>query len=399
MIFLDQAANSHPKPPDVYAEADQALRQAYVSDRGANPLAAAAQALLDGTRREAMGLFGLSDARRVVFTLNGTDALNMAIHGLLEAGDHAVTTDLEHNAVARPLTRLQMKGRIALTRVEEDADGRVDPAALGRALRHRTRLVVVSHGNSALGTIQPLEEIARVVRGKGARLLVDASHTAGICPIDVDGWGIDAVAVSGHTGPMGPAGTGLLLLGEGVRVRPLRVGESGPHPARTTHPLELPDALEVGMPNLPGIAGLRAGLRFVRTTTVARIREHATMLIKRFIGALGLDERFELYAARGDLPRTGTVSFTLGGFTAMQLVTILERRCGVIMAAGLHGAPGVHRRLGTLPHGTVRASVGWFTREEEIDRAVGFLREIAEDGVERALRSMEAEPGEVAGAT
>ncbi|MFQ5718763.1 MAG: aminotransferase class V-fold PLP-dependent enzyme [Acidobacteriota bacterium] len=397
MIFLDNAASSHPKPPPVHAAVEAALRQAVASDHGSGAAAAAGTRCLATARQEAGALLGVADPRRVVFTLNATDALNMAIHGILEPGDHVVTSVGEHNAVCRPLTHLQMKGVIALTRVEIDADGGIALEALDAAIQHRTRLVVLGHGNSVLGTLQPMEDIARRVKARGARLLVDASHTAGRVPVDVDGWGLDAVAVSGHGALMGPAGTGLLLVGDGLRIRPTRLGESGHRPAQTTHPLALPEALEAGMPNIPGIAGLGAGIRFIREVGVSRVREHETMMIKRFIGALGLDERFTLYAARGDLPRTGTVSFNLGGFPPARLVEILERRAGVFMAAGLHGSPGVHRRLGTLDAGTVRASVGWFTREEEIDRSVAVLRSIAEDGLRRALGSVNA--GEVAGAT
>ena len=335
----------------------------------------------------------------VVFTLNASDAINMAIGGMLADGDHVVTTNMEHSAVSRPLTHLQMRGRIALTRVEMSGDGRIDPETIAKAIGHRTRLVVVNHGCGTLGILQPIEEMARISRAKGCTLVVDASHSAGIAPIDVDGWGIGALAASGHTGLLGPAGTGILALGEGIRVRPARTGETGAGNELTTQPIELPWALEAGTPNLPGLAGLWAGLRYVRSQSVDRLREHQTTLIKRFIGAIGLDERFKLHAARGDLPRTGTVSFSLKGVEPARIATELAESRGIVMAAGLHGAPDVHRALGTFPAGTVRVSVGCFNREDEIDRAVAALRELADAGTGAAARRVGLRRGEVAGAS
>jgi selenocysteine lyase/cysteine desulfurase len=391
MIFLDNASASHPKPDEVYREANRALRELVAfPERPAHRQAERVAALLEDTRREAAVLLGHADPDRVIFTLNGTDALNMALHGLLRDGDHVVTTTLEREAISRPLTHMQMRGRITLTRIEVGADGRIDPEALEQVLRHRTRLVVVSHGCAALGTVQPVEEIARRVHRTEARLLVDASHTAGSVPIDTAGWGIDLLAAAGHKGLLGPTGTGVLLIADSVRLTPFREGESGGPADASTQPLDLPWGLEAGMPNIVGIAGLRAGMRFVRRETVDRVREHQTTLIKRFIGAIGLDERFCLYAARGDLPRTGTVSFTLRGFSPAQVAQVLDQAYDIQVAAGFHSCPAIHRVLNTVPDGTVRVSVGHFTTEEEVDQAVAALRQIADAGVTEALRLAEA---------
>jgi selenocysteine lyase/cysteine desulfurase len=323
VVYLDNASDSHPKPPEVYREVERALRDLHgwpLAAAGGQP--APGGALLAAARAEVAALLGRGDPACVVFTCNGTDALNMAIKGLLRPGDHAVTTTLESQAVGRPLTHMQMGGQISLTRLEVGPEGRIDPAALEKVVAHRTRLVVVPHGCEVRGTVQPLEEIARVVRRHWARLLVDASHTAGQVPIEMDAWGIDLLAASGHRGLLGPAGTGVLLLGEGIRLTPFREGRSGGGADLTTQSLDLPWALEAGMPNLPGIAGLRAGVEYLRRETVARIRDRQSTLIKRFIGAIGLDERFTLYAARGDVPRTGAVSFSLKGFAPGQELRI-----------------------------------------------------------------------------
>jgi selenocysteine lyase/cysteine desulfurase len=375
VIFLDNAGGTHPKPEEVYAEADRALRDnPGVPWSGGRPAAE----ILDACRAEAAALLGVADPRRVILTPNATDGLNLAIKGILEPGDHVVSSTLEHSAVARPLTHLQMRGQISLTLVEPGPDGRIDPAVIEGSLRHRTRLVVLHHGCGALGTVQPIEEIARRLQRRPARLLIDAAHTAGQMPIDVDGCGIDLLAASGHKGLYGPPGTGFLIVGEGVRLRPFREGGTGGDEALAFMPQEVPWGLEAGTPNTAGAAGLLAGLRFVRSITVERLREHQTTLIKRFIGALGLDERFRLHAARGDVPRTGTVSLSMRGVAPTQVGRLLEEEHGIRVAAGLHDTPGAHKLFGTLPNGTVRVSVGWFNTEGEIDRAVAALRELSD---------------------
>jgi cysteine desulfurase / selenocysteine lyase len=383
VISLDNASTAHPRPPEVLAEMTRAMADAsgcpFPPEPGAGRQAAR---ILEDVRLEAAALLGAADPARVVLTASGTDALSGALRGVLQRGDHIVTTDLEHDAVARPLRHMQMRGEIALTRVEGGREGRIDPAELQRACGHRTKLLVVTHGSNVLGTVQPIEEIARLARARGVPVLVDASHTAGIVPIDVDSWGIDFLACSGHKGLFGPAGTGLLVIASGRRLRPWREGETGGDAAASTQPGDLPWSLEAGFPNVVGLAGLAAGIRFVRRETPARLGEHQTNLIRRFIGALGLDERFRLLAARGDAPRTGTVSLLLPGVPPLDVARLLEERAGIVVRAGLHGAGGVHVALGTHPAGTVRVSAGCFTTEEEIDRTVAALREIADERVE-----------------
>ena len=266
MIYLDNASGSQPKPESVYQEVERAVRSlaGFPAERTHAP-GRAAWELMNTARGEAAALFGLSRPEGVIFSAGGTDALTMALRGILKDGDHVVTGDCERAAVARPLTHRQMRGRISLTRVDAGKDGRLDPAAIMRAVAHRTRLVVLGHGCEALGVLQPVEEIARLLRDHSALLLVDASHTAGTVPLDMEGWGVDLLATSGHRSLYGPPGVGLLLVRPGLRLQPLREGESGGDPTLSTQPLELPWSLEAGVPNLPGIAGLLAGLRFIRS--------------------------------------------------------------------------------------------------------------------------------------
>ncbi|MFQ5669473.1 MAG: aminotransferase class V-fold PLP-dependent enzyme [Acidobacteriota bacterium] len=396
MTYLNNAAFSHPKPEEVYADMDAAARR-WVAYPGSRIAAGKddARDLMEDTRRQAASLFGVSEPGRVIFTLNGTDALNIALKGFLKDGDHVLTTSVEPSAISRPLTHLQMKGRISLTRIEVREDGCIDPGRLERAIRHRTRLVAISHACSALGTVRSVEEIARITRRKNARLLVDAAHTAGVVPLAAEEWGIDLLAMSGHKGLLGPAGTGLLVVGPEVSLAPCREGWTGGDPVLEVQPLDLPWALESGMPNLPGIAGLRAGLLFLKREGVEKIREHQTTLVKRFIGAIGLDDRFHLYAARGDVPRTGTVAFSLRGFPPAELAAILARHYDIHVGAGLHGCPGAHRALKSFPEGTVRISLGCFNTEAEVDRTVAGLREIADSGLEQARELASRTPSEV----
>ncbi len=391
MIYLDNASGSQPKPESVYQEVERALRSlAGFPSATTHAPGRAAWELMNTARREVAEFFGLSRPEGVIFSAGGTDALTMALRGILKDGDHVVTGDCERAAVARPLTHRQMRGRISLTRVEAGKDGRLDPAAVMKAVAHRTRLVVLGHGCEALGVLQPVEEIARLLRDRPALLLIDASHTAGTVPLDMEAWGVDLLATSGHRSLYGPPGVGLLMVRPGLRLQPLREGESGGEPTLSTQPLELPWSLEAGVPNLPGVAGLLAGLRFIGQQTSARMREHDTTLIKRFIGAVGLDERFSLYAARGDLPRTGTVSFNLRGFTPTQVAQILEKAHDIQVGAGLHASPELHGKLQTLPGGTVRVSVGWFTSEDDVDTTVAALREMADAGAQQSMRLVQA---------
>ena len=264
MIYLDNAATSFPKPDEVYRGMDAFVRAAGANPgRGGHRLALEAEAMIEETRRLAAELFGAPRPERVVFALNATDALNMAIKGVVSLGDHVITSVLEHNSVSRPLNALQRRGLISLTRLPATSDHVIDPDALAAAWTPRTRLVVLTHASNVTGTIQPVREYGAIVRERDGLLVVDAAQSAGLVPIDVDADLIDLLAFTGHKGLLGPTGTGGLVAGARVDIEPWREGGTGGDSTNPFQPDEFPHHLEGGTPNVFGIAGLREGLRLL----------------------------------------------------------------------------------------------------------------------------------------
>ncbi|MGL4551855.1 MAG: aminotransferase class V-fold PLP-dependent enzyme, partial [Gemmataceae bacterium] len=263
-IYLDNAATSFPKPESVYQAMDAFARRSLGNPgRSGHQMAQASEAALDDCRHRLNQLLGGAEVDRWAFTLNGTDALNMAIKGTLDAGDHVITTDLEHNSVSRPLRALEVAGVIALTRVPASRDGTIDPEAVRAAWRPRTRMVAMTHASNVLGTVQPAEAIARLTRERDGLFLLDAAQTAGVLPIDAERMLVDLLAVPGHKSLMGPTGTGALYAGPRAVLRAWREGGTGGDSSTPTQPKDFPYYLEGGTPNVLGVAGLVAGLNFV----------------------------------------------------------------------------------------------------------------------------------------
>src|SRR5881275_1591189 len=275
MIYLDNAATSFPKPEPVYQALDRFARQDLANPgRAGHKMALAAERALDDGRHLLNQFFHGEGPERFVFTLNCTDALNMAFKGILAEGDHVITTDLEHNSVSRPLRKMELDGRITLTRLNADGGGTIDPDAVRRAVTPKTRLVALTHASNVLGTVQPVAEVGAVVRERGPLLLVDAAQTAGVVPIDVRAMHIDLMAFPGHKSLMGPTGTGALYVGPRARVGAWREGGTGGDSSSETQPKEFPYFLEGGTPNVLGVAGLAAGIRFVQEQGLDNIRRH-----------------------------------------------------------------------------------------------------------------------------
>ncbi len=384
MIYLDNAATSFPKPEPVFRGMDAFARTSAANPgRSAHRRAVEAEAMIDETRRLLARLFGCEHPERVVFTLNATDALNMAIKGVLRKGDHAVTSVLEHNSVSRPLNRMERDGYITLTRLHADSEHRIDPGDVERALTPKTRLVALTQASNVTGTIQPVAEIGKVVREKGALLLVDASQSAGLVPINIDQDAIDLLAFTGHKSLLGPTGTGGLVVGERVEIEAWREGGTGGDSSSPVQPSEFPHRLEGGTPNVFGIAGLREGVRILLERGVESILRHERDLLLTFHAALKDPERFRWYGAdrviaerRGE-GRVGLVGINLPGFAPAELAAILDEQFDIAVRPGLHCAPYAHKHLGTFPQGTVRLSVGFLTTEEEVQAAAAALDEIA----------------------
>ena len=372
-IYLDNAATSHPKPESVYAAVDYYNRSlGAAAGRGGYRTAVEVDAVLRTCRKRAASLLGAESPERVAFAFNATDALNMALQGLLETGDHVVTTAAEHNSVLRPLGGLVDRRGIELSVVPVDAAGRVDPAAVRDALRHNTRLVVVQHASNVTGCVQPIEDIGSDAHQAGALVLVDAAQTAGHLAIDLADWPVDLLACAGHKGLLGPLGTGLLYVRPGLedQLNGLRQGGTGSFSEQDRQPETMPDRLEAGNPNAPGLFGLEAGLEWLEERGVETIAAAEASLVERLLAGLEPLENISLVGPGPDSPRVGVVSLVSESLEPHELATVLDESFGIQARAGLHCAPGVHRAAGTFESGgTLRLSVGPFTTDTQIDAA------------------------------
>lgn len=377
MLYLDNAATSFPKPEVVYRELQDYLRRDGANPgRGGHQWAVRVEKTLDDTRNLLACFFGMDDHRRVIFTLNGTDSLNMAIKGVVRPGDHVVTSLLEHNSVSRPLKQLESDGSITLTQVPFSPEGFVDPDDFRRALTSRTRLVVLLHASNVLGTLQPIADVGGICRQHDALFLVDAAQTAGIVPIDMQAMQIDLLALPGHKALFGPPGIGVLLVGHRVEPVPWREGGTGFDSEDPVQPRQLPYLLEGGTPNTLGVAALRAGLRFVTGEGLDRIRGHEQRLLTRLIESLKDNPRIDLYGSLDPSRRVGSLALNREGYTASEVGMILDNAFEIAVRPGLHCAPYLHRRLGTAPEGAIRISPGYFNTEEDIERCLSALEQL-----------------------
>ncbi len=379
-IYLDNAATSWPKPEAVYAIVDRYQRELGApAGRSAYREANEVERLVNDARRRVVQLLHVDDPARIVFTSNGTDSLNLALHGLLRPGDHVISSVAEHNSTLRPLRSLQDTRGVQVTLVGCDAAGFVDPDEIRRAIRSETRLIALIHASNVTGALQPVAEVGRLAREHGLLFLVDAAQSVGHLPIDVAELNADLIAAPGHKGLLGPLGTGILYIGPGVeeRLTPIRQGGTGTQSDSAEQPTTLPERYEAGNHNVPGILGLGAGVAYLQQRSLEDVRRHdqelAGRLIARFLQIGGV----KIHGTR-DLPRrVGVVSISVAGYDPQELAVMLDSACGIQVRAGLHCAALMHRSLGTIDRGgTVRFSFGPFTTTEDIDAAA--------DAVERA---------------
>ena len=373
MIYLDHAATSWPKPPEVIAAMANFLERV-----GGNPGRAGHRLSIDAGRivykaRETLAeFFNVADPQRVVFTSNATHAINLALHGILRSGDHVVTSGIEHNAVMRPLRFLELNG-VRVSVVPCDGDGMLDPKSLNQAVEKNTRLIVVAHACNVTGTILPVSEISAVARRAGAYLLVDAAQSAGVVPIDMQAMGIDLLAFTGHKGLQGPPGTGGLIIGGRVcekDITPLTRGGTGSRSESEIHPEDLPDKFESGTLNGPGIAGLEVGTRFVMERGISSIREHEIALARKLEEGLGNIPGVRLYGTNDWEKRSAVVSFTSEKRQTSEIGFRLDEEFGILCRVGLHCAPAAHCAIGSFPGGTVRFMPGPQTGVDEINATV-----------------------------
>jgi cysteine desulfurase/selenocysteine lyase len=380
-IYLDNAATSWPKPEAVYQAVDRYQRASgAAAGRGVYREAVEAGAIVTAARRGLARLIGASSPERIVFTANGTDALNLALHGLLRSGDHVVTTEAEHNSVLRPLRTLEDAGRITVSVVKCDGTGRVDADAIRAALAKPTRLVAITHASNVTGAIQPVAEIGKLAHQHGALVLLDAAQTLGDLPIDVNLLGVDLLAAPGHKGLLGPLGSGLLYVGPGIeeQLASVRQGGTGTASQSDRQPTTLPDKYEAGNLNVPSIVGLAAGVEYLQGRGLADVRRHMLEMTGNLIEGFREIPGLRIYGPVQGQARTGIVSITVDGYDPQEVAILLDNAYRVQVRPGLHCAPLAHARLGTANRGgTVRFSIGPFTTAGEIDSAIAAVQGIA----------------------
>lgn len=380
IMYLDNGATSFPKPNEVYVFMDNFYRNYGVNPgRSGFDLCLEAGNLVADTRKLLTNFFGGTDPNRLVFGYNSTDALNLAIFGLIKPGDHVVTTLVEHNATLRPLWQLEQNGA-KVDWIDFDAQGYVDPQEIIRHLKKDTRAVVMNHGSNVIGTVQDVATVGKVCRERGILLILDVSQSAGMIPVKLDDLGADVICFTGHKSLMGPMGIGGMYVREGVEIAHTRAGGTGVKSAQRHHLDEYPYRMEYGTPNLPGIAGLNAGVKWVQKTGLDAIHRHEMALWTRLRDGLKPIEGVTLYCAE-DVPgkeRISVLSFNVDGLEAMDTGTMLDVDYNIACRTGLHCTPAVHEHLGTDKiHGAVRFSLGVFNTEAHVDAAIHAVKEIA----------------------
>jgi cysteine desulfurase/selenocysteine lyase len=391
MIYLDNAATSFPKPANVYTVATEFLQTFGANPgRGAHRMAVGAQTVLEETRFELARFFNAGDTpERLVFAMNCTDALNMALKGCLLALNgyarvarpiHVITSHLEHNSVSRPLHQLERDGIVKLTKVPNSGDGYISPDDVAAALTSATALIALTHCSNVLGTVQPISEIGKIIRDRSqgnALFLVDAAQTAGVEEIDVKEASIDLLAFPGHKALYGFPGTGGLYVSPRVDLLPWREGGTGGDSKHPVQPSEFPHRLEGGTHNTVGIASLKQGLAFITDTGRARIRAHEAALAARLREGLRAIPKVTLYGSPTNQNSVSTISFRIDGYSPQDVGGILDDSFDIAVRCGLHCAPYCHRQIGTYPDGTTRASIGYFNSEADVDALIEAVRQIA----------------------
>ena len=378
MIYLDNAATTWPKPESVYLAVDHAMRECGGNPgRSGHSLSLAAGKIIDETRYLLSQFFHAEEASRVVFTQNCTDALNLAIKGILKPGDHAITGSMEHNSVARPLEALKQTG-VEITKLPVSPEYGLNPQDVKAAIKPNTKLVVLSHASNVAGTVNPIAQIGAITREAGVFFLVDAAQSAGILPIDVQEQHIDLLAFPGHKGLFGPQGTGGLYIRTGVDLETMKQGGTGTQSRSLLQPSELPEKYESGTLNTPGIAGLGAGVKFLLSQGVEAIMKKEEELTNRLTEGLSNINGIRLYGPTAGMRRTGVVSFNIEGMDSMDVAMILSQSFDIAVRAGLHCAPDAHETLGTLETGTVRASLSVLNTPKDIDAFLEAVSAIAQ---------------------
>ncbi len=377
-IYLDNGATSYPKPEAVYSSIIDYMRNNGASPgRGNYSRALEADTLVYQARKAICKLLGAKRPSQIIFTANATESINMALKGFLKQGDTVITTSYEHNALWRPLKKLETERNINIVQIPSTQTGEMDLNWLAENLNERVSLVAVSHGSNVIGCITPLDQIVRIAHERNVPVLVDAAQTAGVYPIDIARVPVDMLAFTGHKGLLGPTGTGGLYLRDGLELETFKEGGTGGMSSSPFQPQDPPDRYEAGTMNISGIAGLHAAVGFILDTGVDQIREHEIEMTQQILDGFDKIDGLKYYGSKSAQERLGLVSFNIVGQDPNKVALELDQSFGIMVRAGLHCAPQAHRLLGTDKTGAVRVSVGYFNQKQDIDCLIDALRIIA----------------------
>lgn len=378
MIYMDNAATTMHKPQAVIDAVVAAMSSMGNAGRGANEASLSASRVIYDTRDKLCRFFGGENPRQIVFTNNSTESLNIAIKGLLNPGDHVITTMLAHNSVLRPLYEMEKKG-VELTIVRSNKKGTFSLKDMEEAIRPETRMIICTNGSNLTGNYIDIEKVGELAHAHGLLFVVDASQTAGVFPIDVRKMHIDVLCFTGHKGLLGPQGIGGMYVREGLSIRPLKSGGSGVQTYSKTHPAEMPTALEAGTLNGHGIAGLNAAVSYINEIGIDTIREKEQSLMRRFYEGVKDIPGVTLYGDFESFNRCAIVTLNIGDYDSSEVSDELLTEYGISTRPGGHCAPLMHEALGTVEQGAVRFSFSHYNTDEEVDIAIKAVRELARD--------------------
>lgn len=378
MIYLDNAATSFPKPRIVIDEIERCMREYCANPgRGGHKLSLMSGRAVLETRETLCRLFNIKNPMQLCFTKNATEAINIALYSMLTPGSHVITTHMEHNSVMRPIMTLQRDVGIELTVIDGDNSGLIDPGDIAKNVKKNTALVVSTLSSNVNGMVMPVKEIGKAAGEAGIPFLLDASQGAGAIPVDVEDMNISLLAFPGHKGLFGPQGTGGLYAREGLSLKPIMSGGTGSNSESVYQPEFMPDYLESGTLNTPGIVGLGTGVRFLLETGIENIESRKWMLVKRLYNGLKDTEGIIFYSSPIRKLNSGIVAINIKGMDSTEVSFILDKDYGIATRAGLHCAPMAHRHLGTEYMGIVRLSPSFFNTSNEIDKTIDAIKKIS----------------------
>lgn len=379
MIYLDNAATTYPKPEKVYESIIDCMKNYCANPgRAGHKLAMKAAREIYDARENIARLLGISDPMSIVFTHNATDSLNLAIKGVLESKDHVITTSMEHNSVIRPIKALEEKG-VENTVVKCNEEGVLDCRDIEKAIKPNTKLIVTTHASNVSGTLIDIKSVGEIAKKHGILYLVDASQTAGVYDIQVDENNIDMLAAPGHKCLLGPQGTGILYIRDGLKLSILKEGGTGSKSEELYQPDLTPDKYESGTHNTPGIVGLNEGVKFIFEEGIENIRKHEEELCQYMLDRLNEVPDIKIYGPKDSKKRAAVISINIGNMDSGEVTFLLDSEYEIATRSGIHCSPLAHTTLGTLKQGAVRFSLGYFNTKEDIDKAIEALKEISEN--------------------